>query len=431
MLERLKEVCYQATCSAASDPFIRYTYDVVGNRLSEERTGATTTYDHDAADQLVSSTTGGVTTTYEHDVNGNMTKAGSRVFGYDLANRMISTTQGGSTITYEYDGAGRRLKAIAGVSPSDVTKYLWDSNMPLAQLALEHDGNNGLVRRYEHGLDLVSTTTGAGDSYYHHDALGSVISVTDSAGSPQWAYTYDPFGSTKTVTKVDPAAAYNPVRFAGEYVDPTGLYHLRARQYDAELGRFTSQDPIPQKIMSPPVSTYAYANNVPTSMVDPAGLEARGDNPPEAYWNIRSHQDFWDEHAQAGLENPNAVMGFLEWAGGKTFGGLLGGSGLDTVQASAETLGTACTSGYDKFMSGLSIAGVGASWYGGGTATSSRVGWSSSLFGRGGPVAKTGSTFKGILNRNSVRIGWGYHNGRVFRIGIGSGKGRIHIDLWR
>jgi YD repeat-containing protein len=37
-LDRLTEVCYQAAaCSGGSDPFIRWTYDEVGNRLTEDQ----------------------------------------------------------------------------------------------------------------------------------------------------------------------------------------------------------------------------------------------------------------------------------------------------------------------------------------------------------------------------------------------------------
>ncbi|WP_392966249.1 RHS repeat-associated core domain-containing protein [Streptomyces sp. LN245] len=33
-----------------------------------------------------------------------------------------------------------------------------------------------------------------------------------------------------------------PYRFAGNYQDPTGLYHLQARYYDANIGRFIQPD---------------------------------------------------------------------------------------------------------------------------------------------------------------------------------------------
>ena len=54
--DRLTGVCFQAgTCLGAADPFIRWTYDTVGNRLSEQRPGtSTTSYAYDARDRLLS-----------------------------------------------------------------------------------------------------------------------------------------------------------------------------------------------------------------------------------------------------------------------------------------------------------------------------------------------------------------------------------------
>lgn len=435
-VDRLIEGCYQTTCSDESDPFIRYAYDAVGNRIAEARPGSTIDYDYDAGDRLLSSSVAGVTTSYEHDANGNMIRAGGRSFAYDEEGRVRSTASGPESTTYAYDGFGNRRRAATGTATSEITDYVWDVNSALPELALERDGSGAMLRRYEHGLALISATGASGRSYFHYDGIGSVTDVTSSAGAPQWEYSYEPFGASRHTAKLDQLAADNPVRYTGQYLDPTGLYHMRARQMDPSLGRFTARDPIAPRLFAPYVSTYAYANNTPTSMVDPAGLEAcevdRGGNPPEAYWNIRSHRDFWAQQEQSGWNNGNEVVGLFQWAGGKIFGGVLDVSGLETVQASAETLGTACTSGYAKFMSGASIIGVGGSWYTGGTAASARLGWSSTLFGRGGNVAKTGSTFKGVLNRRSVRIGWGYHDGgKIFRVGIGSGDGRIHRDLWR
>ena len=45
---------------------------------------------------------------------------------------------------------------------------------------------------------------------------------TPSVCLPQWSYSYDPFGNSRSATKVNPLAADNPMRFTGEDLDPPG-----------------------------------------------------------------------------------------------------------------------------------------------------------------------------------------------------------------
>jgi RHS repeat-associated protein len=62
------------------------------------------------------------------------------------------------------------------------------------------------------------------------------------------------------------------MKFTGEYLDPTALYHLRARQYDPTSGRFLSPDPVAASSEDPYASTYTYVSNRPTMLLDPSGL---------------------------------------------------------------------------------------------------------------------------------------------------------------
>jgi RHS repeat-associated protein len=76
----------------------------------------------------------------------------------------------------------------------------------------------------------------------------------------------------------DRKAPANPIKFAGEYLDATGLYHLRARQYDPSTGRFSTTDPKPTTPTQPYMSAYIYANDNPTALTDPSGMGAIGDS---------------------------------------------------------------------------------------------------------------------------------------------------------
>lgn len=259
---QITDVCYAISCAGATD-YIRWTYDAVGNRLTETRPSATTTYSYNAADEL---TLAG-STSYSYDSNGNRTAAGGRTFAYDLASRTISTTSGGTTTSYSYDGGGNRIQAVVG---TQTVTYGWDPNHSLPQLALERDGTNGLIRRYVYGAERLSMTVPGGTSYYHFDHLGSVANVTSAQGAAEWTYSYEPFGTARTEAPTG-SPATNLHRFTGEMQDPTGLYHLRARQYDPAIGVFQRTDPVEPDLEQPYVSSYGYTANRPTVLVDPSG----------------------------------------------------------------------------------------------------------------------------------------------------------------
>ena len=112
--------------------------------------------------------------------------------------------------------------------------FLWDINSGLPQIALERDGNNGLIRRYVYGARKISMTSGNNTYHFHYDPLGSVTNLTDSSGTTMWTDSYEPYGLLHSETKNSTQAPTAVIKFAGEYLDPTGLYHLRARQYDPD-----------------------------------------------------------------------------------------------------------------------------------------------------------------------------------------------------
>jgi len=115
-------------------------------------------------------------------------------------------------------------------------------------------------------------TTSDGVFYYHHDGIGSVTDVTNATGARQWEYGYEAFGDLRTHTQHDVGAPENLMRFTGEYYDSfTDTYHLRARQYDTHLGRFTQTDPAPSRVTDPYVASYVYVRNRPRTCTDPSG----------------------------------------------------------------------------------------------------------------------------------------------------------------
>ena len=79
---------------------------------------------------------------------------------------------------------------------------------------------------------------------------------------------------TKTNSGDREIGKINPFRYRGYYYDvETGLYYLKTRYYDPEVGRFISQDDVsyldPEHING--LNLYAYCGNNPVMFTDPNG----------------------------------------------------------------------------------------------------------------------------------------------------------------
>ena len=81
------------------------------------------------------------------------------------------------------------------------------------------------------------------------------------------------------------------MKFAGEYLDPIGLYHLRARDYDPATGRPIRPDPVDATVDSPLISAYAYVANRPKCR-RPSGATFE----PSAEWQARLGAAVSPEH---------------------------------------------------------------------------------------------------------------------------------------
>ena len=65
------------------------------------------------------------------------------------------------------------------------------------------------------------------------------MNLTDSTDTVAKSYKYDAFGVEKNIDDSDT----NAFRYCGEYFDAeTGTIYLRARYYQASIGRFISRD---------------------------------------------------------------------------------------------------------------------------------------------------------------------------------------------
>ena len=267
---RVTSACYQTTCPLTTDPKISYAYDAAGNRTNETNSAGTTTYSYNNGDELTSATTPSGTVSYTYNNNGDQTAIGSWTLTYNLANQLSAATHATQTYTYAYNGDGNRVEED---TPSSNTSDFWDTNFTLPQLGIQRNGSTTIRTLIYAGDEPLGIQDSAGWSYLSHDSTGSVVALTNPSGSAVATYKYDPYGVILGTT----GSSANPLQFAGQYRDPnTGIDNVRARQYDSGQGRFTTVDPKARDPYMPETATYVYAEDQPTTLIDPSGEGAVG-----------------------------------------------------------------------------------------------------------------------------------------------------------
>ena len=271
-----------------------YSYDAVGNRLTS---AGPTSYNYNVSNELTSTSAA----TYQHDNNGNSTSKtdtnGTTSYSWDYENRLTQLTlpgQGG-TVYFNYDPFGRRIRKS---SASGTTIYAYDG----ANVTEELNSSGIVTADYTQsaGIDEpLAMYRGAATSYYHADGLGSITSLTDSAGNLAASYVYDSFGNLTAST----ASSTNPFLYTARELDSeTGLYYYRARYYDPVAGRFLSQDPIG---FFGGINFYAYVRGNATNAVDPDGLACL---PKCQDLSLNNPVDFWNNN----YATPDQVDAFIQ-----------------------------------------------------------------------------------------------------------------------
>lgn len=258
--------------------------------------------------QIASTAVESSATVFAYDANGNLVlESGKKevAYAYDSNNRLISattkTSDGSVVSTYAYDYLGQRVYAkdlatTAGVKTSDTTYY------PSGNYSEQWRNSGKAVKRTLH-IFLPSGATGSQDLLaatieYNLDASGKFISqtyyiiadhlsstqvTTDQAGAVTELTDYEAYGKIKS-NEHPPAPAgqagstfTEPRKYIGQYQDPTGLNYLNARYYNANYGRFITQDPMfwnfdQQWLQDPQTqNAYSYARNNPITGSDPTG----------------------------------------------------------------------------------------------------------------------------------------------------------------
>lgn len=216
---------------------------------------------------------------YSWDARGNQTvrdapgTANDRTIKYSLDDHAVEIQTGNGLRTrYWYGADGQRYKRedISG------RKTLY-----VGQVEVVIEGGGTTYRRNIAGV-LIKTEGAApvDNRFIFTDRLGSIVKLTDGAGTALQSTDYDDWGQRRdyndaTVTGVAaPSPALTLRGFTGhEMVDGQDVVNMNARMYDPTLGRFLQADPMiqaPGNLQS--WNAYTYVFNNPLTLVDPTGM---------------------------------------------------------------------------------------------------------------------------------------------------------------
>ncbi|MGW3331091.1 RHS repeat-associated core domain-containing protein [Streptomyces rubiginosohelvolus] len=311
----------------------QYCYDLAGNLTSQgvdKGCPRGTTYTVNDAQQITAKN--GSATNWAYDKIGNETAAASTPestrtgMKWSDYSQMTSITTGGKTYAGQYGSTDQSERIKLGDT--------FFHNGPLGLSATSTAGVDTGFNR-EPGGTLNSMTRGGKNHYYLTDALGSVVALTDEAGTKVNTYAYSPRGVQRAATTEQ---VPQPYRFAGGYQDPTGLYHFAARYYDPNIGRFTTPDPSGQE-----QNPYLYAAGDPVNKIDPTGLLGFG-SVVDGLFGAKDVAEIW--------QNRNDPKALVSQAVGIAAGAVFGG----VCVAGTSTMATAAGAPY---LIPLATAGCG------------------------------------------------------------------------
>ena len=201
---------------------LTYTYDAAGNRISLTRTNGTATLlpaavqaAYDAANQQIQFNAASPNQTF--DANGNLTSDGVNTYTWDALNQLEAISGPGLSAAFEYDALGRRIsKTINGVT----TSFLYDGNDIVAEIQ-----GGAVSATYVRSLNIDEPfirQTASGPEFYHTDALGSVLALTDDTGAVKTTYSYEAFGKT-TITGTSSNPFHGVEKGTFYLIEPTVL----------------------------------------------------------------------------------------------------------------------------------------------------------------------------------------------------------------
>jgi YD repeat-containing protein len=173
----IKDTLYQiirATHPSIPNPLEQFSYDEVGNRLTDMTHNA---YQYNELNQLTEDDS----CRYAYDLDGNMTEKIDKATGdtthfvYDIENKLIEVRKPGMLAKYSYDALGRRMsKEVNG----EVKQFRYDGG----NLVLEMNGKDSITANYTYApeIDNPLQVHQVSKSYYRTDQK----TLTDIVSAP-------------------------------------------------------------------------------------------------------------------------------------------------------------------------------------------------------------------------------------------------------
>jgi RHS repeat-associated protein len=291
---------------------LAWTYDKIGNRLTETQTGEPLpfTYSYSGTTPKLTQIqprphgSGSGSATYSYDAAGNQTtmvssglegsgKTTTLTYSFESKLSHLATTPGVAGTDFLYDGRGFLrdvLLVYGGSGDFEHTEPTYGSEGLLYSRRWSRQSTFGTPQDDSPAPTITADETthvfyfgdrpiaqlsvgGGGLTYLTADHLGTPVLATNTAGTTIWQGGFTPFGAPYQL--MDPGFF---LRLPGQWADSSWggygaeLYYNLHRWYDAGIGRYTQVDPLG---LAEDVSLYRYAGSRPTYFVDITGLSVR------------------------------------------------------------------------------------------------------------------------------------------------------------
>lgn len=271
-----------------------YTYDKNGNRIRGFEGDKKFTAQYDDHDRLIKFND----TSYEYNPNGDLqsktTNGQTTFYAYDTLGNLTAVYMPGKNVQYHIDPKHRR--SVKMVDGNFVSRYVWQDQL---RIVAELDQNNNVKSRfvYAEGINSPEYMVKNGRKYlFVKDHRGSINMVVDSeTGGIIQKIRYSDMGEVLE----DSNPGFQPFGFAGGLYDPdTKLVRFGARDYDPEVGRWITKDPI--RFNGGDTNLYRYVLSDPINLKDTRGLEFDEEDVKEA---LKNAYDAAKEAIKEGKEN--------------------------------------------------------------------------------------------------------------------------------